>query len=226
MKLQCTILTFIFFTFTSLAANKCIGIKGGLSLFNIEYVYPHNDNSTPFDSPDYNSNYNHGYSGIIFGEIQKNRYFYHNLQISFYQGGGIDKSDLYDAFGNVSGIYQHTIVLNNIGIGYNFGVKAHLLKIIPYTSIGISVDYLASIQEYFSPDSWPFKSIGFNHLNLRPLLTAGLEYKFSALSVFCEYIFSFNLFPVIYEPSYYNTENGNGIVMETVVLVKQLKVIS
>ena len=184
MKIKFTILIVIIYALSVFANENIIGIKGGLSLYQTNQYFGQGVNS-------YNIYFGlrTGASVTIFEEIAENKYLYHGLQLSYYQAGG-ESHDNYN------------IVINYIGLGYNFIFKYPLKQFNPYLSAGISVDYLINKKEYSNYNGIytvidPPNSEVIQKVNLRPIISIGTEYDLNKFKLLIEYVFSYNLLPYI-----------------------------
>jgi hypothetical protein len=194
MKLHLAIIA-IAMMISSNYAGVAIGIKGGLSLYEARLTYGSEGETF--------SNYfglRIGPSATLFGEIEQNKNLFHNLQLNYYQAGGKGSVDIVNELGVTTGKGWHDLALNYIGLGYNFIYKKPISNIAPYASIGLSVDYLANIKERINWNGSTenvnsFEGAKLNRINLRPLISTGLEYKLSRISLLLDYTFSYNLLP-------------------------------
>jgi hypothetical protein len=180
-------------------ADIAIGIKGGLSLYEARFTYePEGQMTSEYFGLRIGPNVS------VFGEIAQNRNLFHSVQLSYYQAGGKASIEYTTALdGNVQktgGTAWHDFAINYVGLGYNFIYKFPISALIPYASIGASADYLINIKERINwkgpiEELHSFDNVTLNRANVRPLISTGIEYKLSKVSLLLEYTFSYNLLP-------------------------------
>jgi len=194
MKVRFSIVVLIMVVSSNYAGID-LGIKGGLSLYEARSEYGQGGQTTSIYY-----GYRIGPSVTVFGEIEQNKNLFHSVQINYYQAGGKAKTDITNEFGTITGKGWDDLAINYIGLGYNFGYKLPLSVVVPYASIGFSADYLINIQDHLIYNG---KTVNFNsydgytlnRINIRPLISAGIQYQLSGITLLLEYVFSYNLLP-------------------------------
>ncbi|MDP4103305.1 MAG: outer membrane beta-barrel protein [Bacillota bacterium] len=171
-----------------------IGVKGGLSLYRVS------DNS--FDL--YNE-FRPASDFSIFCELGSHKFLSHNIMLTYYQAGGKTTNQITDQNGDPTGSdWWIAEKLDYIGIGYGLNFKMQLLRILPYLSAGVSLDYLVRSKEEMGSDKTVDEIEGIDYsklkkFNIRPFLVGGLEYKISRIAILTEYTFSYNVLPFYVE---------------------------
>ena len=206
MKLK-LITIIIALTITVGYTDISIGVKGGLSLYKVE------DNR----SFDFYNEFRLAPDASVFCELGVNKFLFHNIMLTYYQAGGKSTIQGTDLSGNATSEWWINEKLNYIGIGYDLELKGRFLNILPYFSVGVSLDYLVNSKEEMSSgktieEVHSFDDSRFKKFNVRPFFVGGLEYKISRIAILAEYTFSYNFLPFYVQEK---TTTSDGIKYKT-----------
>jgi hypothetical protein len=189
--------------FTANYADIGIGVKGGISLFR-------SDDNRDLDFFD---EYLLASNVSLSGEFDINCILAHDVMLTYFQAGG--KTTMHQVGADFN-LTESDVTANEkldyLGIGYGLKLKVPMGKIIPYIVAGGSLDFLLHSKEELQfgqsvEEVHQFDESEYKKINVRPFISAGVEYKIFRIAIIGEYTFSYNLLPY-YEHEKDQTNSG------------------